>query len=309
MSGPSQAPDFGRVAVLLGGRSAEREVSLKSGKAVLEALLRRGVDARGVDPGPDVVHQLRADGIQRVFIALHGRGGEDGQIQGALETAGIPYTGSGVLGSALGMDKYRTKQIWQSCGVPTPPYVLLRGQADLESALALGFPQMVKPVHEGSSIGMTRVDDENQLFDAWKSAAEFDREVLTERWIRGQEYTASILDDRALPLIRLETPRVFYDYEAKYFADSTKYICPCGLGPSEERNLQQLALKAFEAVGAIGWGRVDFFVDAGGDPWFLEVNTVPGMTDHSLVPMAARTQGIDFDELVWRILSSSLLRG
>lgn len=303
------AAEFGRVAVLFGGRSAEREVSLKSGRAVLEALQRRGVDAQGVDPGPEVVGQLAADGYQRVFIALHGRGGEDGQIQGALETFGLPYTGSGVLGSALGMDKYRCKLVWQGLGLPTPEFATIEDEAGLARAAALGFPLMVKPAHEGSSIGMSRADDAEQLRAAWELARQFDTQVLAERWIKGGEYTASILGHQALPLIRLETPHVFYDYEAKYSAETTRYHCPCGLSPEREADLQRLALAAFRAVGASGWGRVDLLTDDELRPWLIEVNTVPGMTDHSLVPMAARVQGIDFDELVWRILETSLDRG
>lgn len=302
-----QAADFGKVAVLMGGRSAEREISLKSGAAVLAALLRRGVDAQSLDPDERVLERLREGGFDRVFIMLHGRGGEDGVIQGALETIGMPYTGSGILASALGMDKYHCKLIWRALGLPTPPFVCLRGEADLPQAEALGFPLMVKPAHEGSSIGMGRAEDPASLRAAWGAAARHDGVVLAERWISGGEYTCAILDDQVLPLIRLETPHAFYDYEAKYLANSTRYHCPCGLAPEVERRFQTLALEAFQSLGCQGWGRVDLLTDQAGEPWLLEVNTLPGMTDHSLVPMAARVAGLDFDELVWRILGTSLV--
>jgi D-alanine-D-alanine ligase len=307
--GGSENLRLGKVAVLLGGQSAEREISLLSGQAVLGALSRRGVDAHALDAGPDVYQVLKAEAFDRVFIALHGRGGEDGSIQGALEILGLPYTGSGVLGSALGMDKYRSKLAWRGAGLPTPEWVLLQREADLAAAERLGFPLMMKPVHEGSSIGMTRVEGPAQLLQAWRCAAEYDPEVLAERWIDGAEYTAGILEDEVFPLIRLETPRQFYDYEAKYHSDSTRYLCPCGLPVAVERQLQQLALRAFRALGASGWGRVDFFLDAAQNPWLIEINTVPGMTDHSLVPMAAKARGMEFDELVWRILQTSLGKG
>jgi D-alanine-D-alanine ligase len=300
------AQRFGKVALLLGGPSAERAISLKSGNAVLAALERQGVDVQPLDPDAAILERLRTGGFDRVFIMLHGRGGEDGQIQGALQTIGLPYTGSGVLGSALGMDKYRCKLAWQGSGLPTPWFALLRGEADLRQAEAVGFPLMVKPAHEGSSIGMARANDPTELAQAWRAAAEYDDLVIAERWITGAEYTCAILQGEVLPLIRLETPRAFYDYEAKYSADTTRYVCPCGLPAEEEARLQAVASAAFEAVGGSGWGRVDFMVDAAGSPYLLEVNTVPGMTDHSLVPMAARARGIAFDELVWRILETSL---
>jgi D-alanine-D-alanine ligase len=302
------AADFGKVAVLLGGRSAEREVSLKSGGAVLDALLARGIDARAVDAGEGVLEQLAAGGYDRVFIVLHGRGGEDGVIQGALETLGLPYTGSGVAGSAFGMDKYRCKLLWRGMGLPTPDFLMVDREELLADAERLGFPLMVKPVHEGSSIGMARVETGAELRTAWESARDFDRQVMVERWITGQEYTASILDDQVLPLIRLETPHLFYDFEAKYSADTTRYHCPCGLQEGKESELQELAGKAFAAVAASGWGRVDMMLDEAGNPWLIEVNTVPGMTDHSLVPMAARARGMEFEELVWRILATTLER-
>ncbi len=297
---------FGKVAVLLGGRSAEREISLLSGRAVLGALRARGIDADPLDPGPDVLERLSEGGFARAFIALHGRGGEDGQIQGALETLGLPYTGSGVLGSALGLDKYRCKLLWQGLGLPTADFVLLRHERDLPAAAELGFPLMIKPAHEGSSIGMARADNAAALAEAWQAAAVYDAQVLAERWISGAEYTCAILKHAALPLIRLETPRAFYDYEAKYQADSTRYLCPSGLSDDVEAALQRLALEAFDAIGATGWGRVDLMIDAQGRPFLLEVNTVPGMTDHSLVPMAAGAQGLSFEELVWQILETSL---
>ncbi len=302
------ATEFGKVAVLMGGLSAEREVSLNSGRAVLEALQRRAVDAHGVDAGRDVLDQLQVGDFDRVFIMLHGRGGEDGVIQGALETLGLPYTGSGVAGSALGMDKFRCKLLWQGMGLPTAEYVMLTDEKDLDKAEALGFPLMIKPSREGSSIGMARVEDRPQLEKAWQDAAGYDLEVMAERWITGGEYTASILNGKVLPLIRIETPHTFYDYEAKYQAESTGYYCPCGLASEKERELQRLADAAFNGVGASGWGRVDIMLDEAGNPYLLEVNTVPGMTSHSLVPMAARAEGMDFDELVWRILAGSMGR-
>ncbi len=308
MSPSVAAQDFGRVAVLMGGDSAEREISLRSGAAVLAALQQRGVDAHGIDAGADVLRQLETGRFDRAFIILHGRGGEDGVIQGALERLGLPYTGSGVLGSALGMDKHRTKALWRGLGLPTPESVLIVDEAALESAGKLGYPLIVKPSREGSSIGMAKVEDAQQLRQAWESARRYDACVLAERWIVGREYTASILQRRALPLIRLETPHTFYDYEAKYNADTTRYHCPCGLPEAQEAELQALCLGAFEAVGAEGWGRVDLMLDEQQQPWLIEVNTVPGMTDHSLVPMSARVAGIDFDELVLRILATSLQR-
>jgi D-alanine-D-alanine ligase len=307
----NDAARFGKVAVLYGGTSAEREVSLKSGRAVLEALQKRGVDAHGIDVvDGSILETLRTGGYARAFIVLHGRGGEDGVIQGALETIGLPYTGSGVLGSALGMDKVRTKQIWQAAGLPTPKFLVLEGEADLARVESgLGFPVMIKPAHEGSSIGMSKVERAADLSAAWRAAMQYDRAVLAEAWITGREYTASILGTQALPLIRLETPRAFYDYEAKYRADDTRYHCPCGLPEAEEQTLRELALRAFRAVAAHGWGRVDFMCDGDGKPYLIEVNTVPGMTDHSLVPMAARAAGIDFEALVWRILETGMERG
>lgn len=300
---------FGRVAVLAGGRSAERAISLRSGEAVLEALLARGVDAEMLDPAErDALLALAGGNHDRAFIMLHGRGGEDGVMQGALEALGIPYTGSGVLGSALGMDKIRCKQIWQASGLPTPEFLVARSEADLAQVPALGFPVMVKPAREGSSIGMSRVAAMDELPAAWALARDYDSEVLIERWIEGCEYTVALLGDRALPAIRLETPHAFYDYAAKYEANTTRYHCPCGLDSAAEGELQALAQQAFAAVAAGGWGRVDFMVDGAGRPMLIEVNTVPGMTDHSLVPMAARAAGLEFEDLVLEILATSLAR-
>ncbi|GBE11052.1 D-alanine--D-alanine ligase [bacterium BMS3Bbin12] len=300
------AADCGKVAVLMGGRSAEREISLCTGAAVLAALQRRGVDAHAVDPAEYTVARLPEDGFRRAFIALHGRGGEDGVIQGALETLGLAYTGSGVLGSALALDKLRGKQVWIGAGIPTPAFEVLGAESDFAAiAHRLGLPLIVKPALEGSSLGMTKVERAGDLEAAYAEAARFDRCVLAERWIRGSEYTAAILGERVLPLIRVETPRAFYDYEAKYRADSTRYHCPCGLTGGREEAFARRAWEAFQALGASGWGRVDFLIDEEGAPTFIEVNTVPGMTDHSLVPMAARAAGIDFDELVLGVLATS----
>ncbi len=259
----NDATEFGKVAVLLGGRSAEREVSLKSGQAVLKALCAQGVDAHGIDAGPDVLEVLGKGGYDRVFIVLHGRGGEDGVIQGALETLGLPYTGGGVLASALGMDKLRAKQVWLGAGLPTPPFRLVDAATDPATVIAdLGLPLAVKPACEGSSIGVSRVNQPAEFKAAWERAARCDASVLVEPWIGGGEYTGAVLQGEALPLIRLETPREFYDYEAKYNADDTRYHCPCGLPPAQEAELQRLVLQAFKALAGYGWGRVDFLVDA-----------------------------------------------
>ena len=297
----------GKVAVLMGGLSAEREVSLKSGGAVLAALRKQGVDAHAIDAGKDVLQVLARGQYTRAFVALHGRGGEDGVIQGALEVLGIPYTGSGVLGSALGMDKLRCKQLWVGCGIPTPEFAVYTDEQELAAiAGRLNFPLFVKPAHEGSSIGIGKATSLAELSRACAEAARYDRSVLIERCIVGSELTAGILGERELPLIRLETPRTFYDYEAKYLLDSTRYLCPSGLTDEQERRVQALARRAFESVGCRGWGRVDFMLDGAGNPYVLEVNTVPGMTDHSLVPMAARHAGLSFEQLVMRILELSM---
>lgn len=298
---------FGRVAVLFGGKSAEREVSLKSGRAVLAALQDAGVDAFGIDVGADLLQRLAGERIDRAFIVLHGRGGEDGSMQGLLECLDIPYTGSGVLASALAMDKLRTKQVWQSLGLPTPRHAVLASSADCERAAAeLGFPLIVKPAHEGSSIGMARVETGEQLLAAWQAAREYDSQVLVEQWISGPEFTVAMLRGEVLPPIRLGTTHTFYDYEAKYLADDTRYQIPCGLDADKEAELKALVARACEAVGTSGWARADVMQDADGQFWLLEVNTVPGMTDHSLVPMAARAAGLDFQQLVLAILADSL---
>jgi D-alanine-D-alanine ligase len=304
-----QPADFGAVAVLYGGGSSEREISLLSGKAVLAALKRRGVNAQGFDPAQRPLADLLTLKIERVWIALHGPGGEDGTVQGALEFLGVPYTGSGVLGSAIGMDKLRSKRLAQAAGVSSPEFVVLRTALDLELALKrLGLPMIVKPGSQGSSVGMARVNRAEDLPEAWKNALRIESIVFAESWITGGEYTVAILQDQALPSIRIETPRSFYDYEAKYLRDDTRYFCPSGVSVQTEEQLAKLALASLDACGAEGWGRADFMMDASGVPLLLEINTVPGMTDHSLVPMAARTAGIDFDELVWQVLETSLVR-
>ncbi|UUQ66643.1 D-alanine--D-alanine ligase [Pseudomonas fuscovaginae UPB0736] len=299
--------DFGRVAVLFGGKSAERAVSLKSGNAVLEALLGAGVDAFGIDVGDDLLQRLLNEKIDRAFIILHGRGGEDGSMQGLLECLEIPYTGSGILASALAMDKLRTKQVWHSLGIPTPRHAVLGSEADCISAGAeLGFPLIVKPAHEGSSIGMAKVTGVDDLIAAWRAAATYDSQVLVEQWIQGPEYTIATLRGQILPPIALGTPHSFYDYDAKYLASDTQYRIPCGLDDTKEKELMDLTAKACEALGIAGWARADVMQDADGQFWFLEVNTAPGMTDHSLVPMAARAAGLDFQQLVLAILAESV---
>ena len=301
--------EFGRVAVIFGGTSTEREVSLKTGAAVLAALQRRGVDAYAFDPREQLLPELLSRGTNRVWIALHGPGGEDGTLQGALECLGLPYTGSGVMGSAIGMDKLRTKRLAQAAGIPTSDYVELRGEQDLEAALErLKLPLIVKPSTQGSSVGMTKVERAQDFAPAYRVAAAVDHSVLAEAWISGAEYTVSILNDRALPSIRIQPATTFYDYEAKYLRNDTQYFCPSGLSKPAEEHLAALGLAAFAAVGAEGWGRADFMMDGSGRPQLLEVNTVPGMTDHSLVPMAAKAAGLSFEELVWRILESSFTR-
>jgi len=305
-----QAAHFGKVAVLMGGNSSEREISLKSGDAVLQSLLRSGVNAHAVDPSKEDLLQIRQSGFDRAFIILHGCGGEDGVIQGALEAIGLPYTGTGVMGSALGMDKLRSKQLWLGAGLSTPAYKVLSDDCDfVEVSHEIGLPMIVKPATEGSSIGMSKVTQVEDLSLAWQKAAKGDADVLAEHWVDGAEYTVAILQGEALPLIRVETVRDFYDFEAKYQSDDTRYTCPCGLSAQQEQALQQLALKAFDVVGCHGWGRVDLMCDQQDEAWLIEVNTVPGMTDHSLVPMAAKAAGIEFDQLVWRILETSVVMG
>jgi len=300
--------DFGKVAVLMGGRSAERAVSLKSGERVLAALKAKGVSAHAFDPKERAIGGLVEERFDRAFVILHGRYGEDGTMQGALELLGIPYTGSGVLASALALDKWHTKLVWQACGIPSPRSELLGRGSDMQAvATRLGLPLMVKPANEGSSIGMTKVRNARDLPEAYALAANYDRMVIAEAFVDGVELTAGILGDKPLPLIKLETPREFYDYEAKYEADDTRYLIPCGLPPDAERIVQDEALFAFNALGCSGWGRVDLILDRSGKPYFLEVNTLPGMTDHSLVPMAARHAGLSFEDLCVRILESARL--
>ena len=297
---------FGKVAVLLGGKSAEREVSLKSGSMVLAALRRRGVDAHAFDPAECGLDALIEERFERAFIVLHGRFGEDGTMQGILDWLGIPYTGSGVLGSALAMDKVRAKLLWQASGLPTPPYEVLGAGGDFGAVAArLGLPLMVKPVSEGSSIGMSKVRAAAALDQAYALAVNYDRSVIAEKFIEGAELTAGIVGEEPLPLIRLETPRDFYDYEAKYVAGDTRYLIPCGLQPAKERELQELCVQAFRALGCRGWGRVDLMLDRVEEPFLLEVNTAPGMTDHSLVPMAARAAGLGYEDLCVRILEGA----
>jgi D-alanine-D-alanine ligase len=303
------AKRFGKVAVLLGGDSAERDISLETGRAVHAALVAEGIDAHAVDTRDTPLTELLEQRFDRAFIALHGRGGEDGVIQGALEALHIPYTGSGVLGSALAIDKVRSKLVWQSMRINTPDFVEIVEAADLDAVIErLGFPVMVKPVHEGSSCGAAKVEKADQLEAAWVASRQFDSRVMAERWVVGAEYTTSILQDQTLPMIRLETPREFYDYEAKYVAEDTQYLCPCGLPEGREKELNAMMQQAFVVLGASGWGRVDFMVDEQDVPWLIEVNTIPGMTSHSLVPMAAARAGIGFNELAVRILETSLSR-
>ncbi|MDB5806722.1 MAG: D-alanine--D-alanine ligase family protein [Betaproteobacteria bacterium] len=304
---------FGKVAVMLGGNSNEREISLLSGNGVLDALKTRGVDAHPFDPAVRELYELNRDGFDRCFIALHGRGGEDGTLQGALESLRIPYTGSGVMGSAIGMDKWRTKMVWQSAGIPTPRYRILEGHEDWnEVARDLGLPLIVKPAREGSTLGLTRVKNVSQGPGAYYTAARKYKDIaLAEEFISGAEYTAAVLGDTVLPLIRIEAPAGNYDYQNKYFTDDTKYICPCGLPEATEKELQALVLKAFRLLGCSGWGRIDIMMrpdstNPWGIPSLLEVNTSPGMTSHSLVPMAAKQAGISYPDLCIRILELSM---
>ena len=303
----SNASKFGKVAVLLGGKSAEREVSLDSGKAVLEALIRSGVNAEAFDPQQRSITELV--NYDRAFIVLHGRGGEDGQIQGALEWLNLPYTGTGVQGSAIGMDKVKTKQIWQGSDLPTAPYRIVTKETDAAQLVAeLGLPLIIKPVHEGSSVGMSKVEKAEDLGQAIAKATEHDAVVMAEKWITGREYTISFLNGQPLPVIRLQPPAdvAFYDYDAKYARNDVEYGIPCGLAADDEKRLQDLCLRAFQTVGASGWGRIDAMQDQEGNFWLLEVNTVPGMTSHSLVPKAAQAVGYNFDQLCLAILEQTL---
>jgi D-alanine-D-alanine ligase len=300
--------DFGKVAVLLGGPSAEREVSLMSGNGVLGALREKGVDAHPFDPAERDLWELKRDGYARVFIALHGRFGEDGTVQGALETLGIPYTGSGVMASALAMDKWRTKMVWVASGIPTPRYRVVDASSDPMKLVAeLGLPLIVKPAREGSTIGITKVTtvDHDEVRVAIADAAKHDALVLAEEFVAGKELTASILNDRALPLIRIEAPGGNYDYEHKYFSDETKYHCPAGLPDAVEHAIRAASLQAFRLLGASGWGRLDLILRTDGTWSFLELNTSPGMTGHSLVPMAARAAGMSYADLCVEILAGA----
>ncbi|GIX27603.1 MAG: D-alanine--D-alanine ligase [Burkholderiales bacterium] len=295
--------DFGKVAVLMGGRSAEREISLMSGKNVLEGLLRAGVDAHPFDPAEKSVFALKEQGFDRVFIALHGRYGEDGTVQGALELMDIPYTGSGVMASALCMDKLRTKYVWAGCGLPTPRWEVLHAAADWQGVTArLGLPLIVKPAHEGSTLGLTKVERLERLPEAYAVAARYDPLVLAEEFVEGEELTAGFVGEEPLPLIRIEAPGGNYDYQSKYFSDETRYHCPCGLPREEEQAIQALVMRAVEVLGCRGWGRADLIRRADGAVSLLEMNTAPGMTGHSLVPMAAKAAGMSFETLVVRIL-------
>jgi D-alanine-D-alanine ligase len=298
---------FGKVAVLFGGSSAEREISLKSGGAVLAALRSRGVDAHAFDPAEHPLASLKTEGFERAFLILHGRGGEDGTVQGALELLGIPYTGSGVMASAVGMDKWRTKLLWRGAGLPVPDYALLDADSDFAAVeRQLGLPLFVKPANEGSSVGISKVKAPGALAAAYREAARHDSLVLAERFVGGGEFTVAILgegdDFRALPVVKIEPATDFYDYEAKYFRDDTRYLCPSGLPADKEAEMQALARRAFTVLGCRGWGRVDVLMDTDGSPYLLEINTAPGMTDHSLVPMAARAAGIDFPGLCVKVL-------
>ena len=295
--------DFGKVAVLLGGKSAEREISLMTGGNVIEALQRKGLDVLRFDPAARALSELRQECVQRVFIALHGRYGEDGTVQGALEWMGIPYTGSGVMASALCMDKLRTKLVWESSGVPTPRGETINAETDWAGlAQRLGLPLIVKPAHEGSSIGITKVSAVEHLQAAYVLAAKHDTLVIAEEFVAGRELTAAFLGERALPLVRIEAPQGNYDYQNKYFNDDTRYHCPSGLPAAQESEIQALVMRAVHALGCSGWGRADLILRDDGSPCLLEMNTIPGMTSHSLVPMAARAAGIDFDDLALRIL-------
>ena len=301
---------FGKVAVLMGGASAEREISLLSGNAVLAALRRRGVDAHAFDPAQRDLWSLKAEGFARAFIALHGRGGEDGTAQGALETLGIPYTGSGVMASALCMDKWRTKMIWHASQLPTPAWHILKADTRWQAvADELGLPVFVKPAREGSSVGVVKVTRAGDLRAAYEAAAKHDPLVIAEQFIEGEELTAAFLGEQALPLVRVVAPGGNYDWQNKYFSDETQYFCPSGLPETAEETIQDLVMESARLLGCRGWGRVDLILDAAGKPWLLEMNTVPGMTGHSLVPMAAHAVGIDFDELCARILAQAWLEG
>lgn len=297
-----------KIAVLMGGNSSEREISLKSGRAVMQALQNLpGINPVAIDVAEPFIHQLETGGFSKAFIALHGRGGEDGTVQGLLEFLKIPYTGSKVLGSALAMDKLRTKYIWQSCEIPTPDFLVMEKNFDAKKIVdRLGLPLMIKPANEGSSIGMSKVENIDALLEAFQLASELDACVIAERWIAGEEYTVPILADAALPIIHLKVTQRFYDYHAKYERNDTQYLIPSGLSEDKEKQIKELALKAYTVLGGQGWGRLDLMCDYEGNPWFLEANTVPGLTDHSLVPMSAKAAGIDFNALIEKILKTAI---
>ncbi len=299
---------FGKVAVLMGGSSAEREISLMSGKAVLAALVKSGIDAHAFDPAERSLWTLKEESFERAFIALHGRGGEDGTVQGALELLGIPYTGSGVMASALSMDKWRTKMVWHAEHLPTPAWHILKADTDWNAVAAeLGLPLFVKPAREGSSVGATKVTRAADLRAAYEAAVKHDPLVLAEQFVEGEELTAAFLGKRALPLVRIVAPGGNYDWQNKYFSDETQYFCPSGLPESAEETIQDLVMEAAQLLDCRGWGRADLILDAAGKPWLLEMNTSPGMTGHSLVPMAARAVGIGFEALCFDILWQATL--
>ncbi len=302
---------FGKVGVLLGGWSAERQVSLWSGEGVLAALQRLGIDAVGIDADRDAILTLPKRGLDRVFSVLHGTGGEDGTVQAVLDLHGIPYPGSGVLASALAMDKLRTKRIWKAERLPTPDWRILESAADAHSAAdVFGYPFIIKPAADGSSVGVSKVKNVDQIDAAFALAlGDSGRVVMAEAFVAGGEYTCAMLDGQPLPVIRIEPAGEFYDYHSKYISNDTRYICPTDLVPTHEAELQAICARAFDAIGGRGWGRVDFMMDAQGKPWLLEVNTLPGMTSHSLVPMAARAVGMDYDALCWAILETTLAPG
>lgn len=303
----NNAADFGKVAVMMGGTAAEREISLNSGNAVYQALKSNGIDAVAIDVTGSPIEALAGVKVDRVFNIMHGRGGEDGVLQAVLQVLGLPFTGSGVMASALSMDKLRTKLCWQGMGLSTPKWFVMNSQQDIDDCInALGFPVIVKPAQEGSSIGMSKAKTREELVAALDTALQYNCAVYAEQWVQGQEYTVGILNGEALPAIRLQTPNEFYDFEAKYRANTTQYHCPCGLPPEREQALQDLAVKACAGLDVTGWARVDVFIDQHDCSQLIEVNTVPGMTDHSLVPMAAKAAGVDFKELVWRILETSM---
>lgn len=294
-----------KVAVLMGGQYAEREVSLVSGQNVLNALLRQGIDAEAIDVDEHIFQKLTSKKFDKAFVALHGRGGEDGVVQALLEALNIPYTGSSVLASALSMDKIRCRWLWQGLNIPFPPFTVLEANSDWQAVIdQFGLPLFVKPAAEGSSIGISKVNSLQELKDAYVEASKYSGPVIVEKFIDGPEYTVGILNNQTLPIIRIEAAEEFYDYAAKYLLDSTQYHIPCGLSAEKEKELQQLALKAYQALGCRNWGRVDVMCDKAGNFYFLEVNTIPGLTEHSLVPKAAKAVGLSFDELILKILQT-----